>query len=173
MWLPVQTIWRDVYRCFWGYFWFSLLCVSGWRACPQVKWLEILLHLRPDVRVVVEQPAQSWMFKMPEFLRLFQQHNFRKVLTWMSFFNLPLPKPTHLMTNWDGCRVMARKMTKSAKEKFQRQLAKRKHVPTYYIKKVVDGVTTVQGTKALAKTAAYTPAFCRALMNAWRIQSGY
>lgn len=44
----------------------------------------------------------------------------------------------------------------------------------YYIKKTLqNGKVSVQGTKLLQSTAAYTPTFCRALLGAWKRQTGY
>lgn len=51
---------------------------------------------------------------------------------------------------------------------------RKKNKPVYYVvSRNAAGKKNVQGTKALATTAQYTLPFARALMKAWKRDSGY
>ena len=77
-----------------------------WRS-SKVLFLEILHALRPDVFIIVEQPANSFMFRLPEFARLIQALNMRRVSTCMGAFGMCLLKPTTLMSTMP-CLGMSR-----------------------------------------------------------------
>ena len=82
------------------------------------------------VRVIIEQPAQSWMFKLDIFEDLIQAMNLHKTLTWMGCFGLNIMKPTHLVSNMTTCQDLARTMNKKEKAKFHKRIAGLKKKPT-------------------------------------------
>lgn len=65
----------------------------------KVCFLWILRTLRPDVRIVLEQPAVSWMFKVDIFQEFLRSQRMSKTLTWMGYWGAPILKPTHLWSN--------------------------------------------------------------------------
>ena len=72
------------------------------------------------------------------------------------------------------CAELARKLTKEKKEKVMKRIRSLKVQTVFYTKsRSKTGRLQVTGTRALQKSAAYTPAFSRALMRAWKAQTGY
>lgn len=66
----------------------------------QVIFLEVVSQIRPDVRVVVEQPAQSFMFKTDVFQHIISLMGLTRTLAWMGYWGAPILKPTHLLSNF-------------------------------------------------------------------------
>ena len=82
-----------------------------------------------------------------------------------------MEKPTHLLGNLPSLHRMGRSLTRAAREEQrtirERKIAKLKltgQAPIFYVK-TQDG--KVHGTKALAKSAAYTTRFATALLKIW------
>lgn len=64
-------------------------------------------------------------------------------------------------------------MTKANKQKFEKRVASLKRKPVFFNKTITAaGKVSVSGTKALSNTAAYTPAFCREVLRAWKVETG-
>ena len=71
------------------------------------------------------------------------------------------------------CDELHRRGTRELRETIRRRFAGRKLLRNYYERTEEGGRVRVSGKKGLASTAAYTPAFCRAIMRAWEHQTGY
>ena len=122
------------------------------------------LKFRYDTFTIVEQPKNSWMFKCPVWQSLQTGFLLKTTLTYQGLFGCFIEKGTHLLHNLPDDRLVARKMTKSARSKFNARLKKIKALPVYYRKK--NG--KVSGTKALAGTSVYPKRFAKALYNQWQ-----
>ena len=82
-------------------------------------------------------------------------------------------KPLYHLLRTCG-QFMAVTMSKPLKKKLMKRISKQKEKNPCYISRVgADGTKKVQGTKALAKTAEYTFAFSRKLLQSWRQHAGY
>ena len=73
--------------------------------------LRVCCPLR-NLFVVVEQPADSWMFKLPVWQALIPILCLTMITTHMGCFGHPMCKPTHLLSNLPGIDALTRKMTK-------------------------------------------------------------
>lgn len=140
---------------------------SNWAVCMQV-----VLSLGRDIYACYEQPACSWGFKLPELVMQMEKFQLKTTLTWMSFFNHDLLKPTHLVGNFRMIDKLKRTMTSETrrrhKERFEKRNAKRAHPRQYHTRvKKSDGTIGWQGGPDLAKSAAYPGPFCAALFKIW------
>ena len=68
-------------------------------ADPKVCFLHLVRTLRPDIKIVIEQPSSSFMLKLPVFQDLIRKMALTKHLTWMACFGASIWKPTHLLSN--------------------------------------------------------------------------
>eukprot|EP00438_Fugacium_kawagutii_P009378 Skav231284 [mRNA] locus=scaffold161:131471:137028:+ [translate_table: standard] len=89
-----------------------------------VQFIRVIRALRPDVYFVVEQPANSWLFKLPEWTELIRELRMVHVTTWMGAFGLSMLKPTRLVSNMPHVTDLAVTMTRELKEKIQRRISK-------------------------------------------------
>ena len=74
--------------------------------------LRVCCPLR-NLLVVVEQPADSWMFKLPVWQTLIPILCLTMVKTHMGCFRHPMCKATHLLSNLPGIDALTRKMSKN------------------------------------------------------------
>jgi hypothetical protein len=59
------------------------------------------MNARIDIYWLLEQPSNSWMFKLPMFISITKAHKLFKVCTWMGLFGHCMQKYTHLLTNME------------------------------------------------------------------------
>ena len=116
-----------------------------------------LLHER-GVYFVLEQPSNSWMFKLPRVLRTFSRvgdSDIRRVTTWMTAFGHRMPKCTHLVGTMPTLVEMRR----------IHDIRKKPRTPNKNLWEQRE--SGVKGGADLPSSAEYTPEFCRCLFTAW------
>ena len=133
----------------------------------------LLMHcFRRPIKIVMEQPVSSFLFKMPLMKEVVQTWAFLRVHTCLGLFGMDILKPTHLMTNLADVSYATRRGTKAAKAKFAKRIA-RKHarlrkagkiIKTYYLK-LPNG--KFQGGPNLGETSTYPKPFAHALYKSW------
>ena len=109
---------------------------------------------------VLEQPARSWMFKIPcmrDALRQMGCQPDKRITTWMGAFGHPMPKCSHLIGTLPTLSWMRRSKKDSDRESC------RDHKKVF----LIHDSTGVSGGKDLPGSAAYTPDFCDSLYRAW------
>ena len=152
-------------------------CVPlGKWACTftQVTFLWLMKRFRPDIKLLVEQPTSSFMFKMPSMVAIANSWELERCLTHLGVFGHDLLKATHLLGNWCEMSLLARTATAKVKEahrkriesKRARQLAKGQQ-PKEYWKKLSGPGNRFQGGANLAESAVYPQRFATAICNAW------
>jgi hypothetical protein len=129
----------------------------------------LLVESGRRIHVVIEQPASSWLFKLPFLVLLASLLGASVVTTWLGKFGHEMLKCIHLLGNLPGLSNLARKMSLAdkAKHKLRSQLkqSKRKTKRCYTYKDKNGGVS---GGKDLAGAAAYPSRFCNALFKLWQ-----
>ena len=123
--------------------------------------LRVCCPLR-NLLVVVEQPADSWMFKLPVWQTLIPILCLIRITTHMGCFGHPMCKATHLLSNLPGIVALTRKMTKKLRQKIKAK--QRRSKKSYLVK---DGPGKVHGGKHLQSSAKYTATFANAMYKAW------
>lgn len=134
--------------------------------------IHILLSIRPDLFIVLEQPSSSWGFKSPPMQHIINVFNLFLVGTWMGMFSHDLQKSTHLQTNLREMQAMRRRMTQQDRARINRRFARRqqrrKRKRVYHTHKIkADGKRAWQGGRDLPLSAAFTWPFCRKLLECW------
>ena len=114
--------------------------------------------------IMVEQPANSWMFKLPA-MNVLKLKGCFTVHTWLCEFSHPMLKPTILLTNLPVATMLNRKLTR-------KQLQERKSDPAYGMQDGLsylrhDSKGGVSGSRRLAETATYPFEFLIAIEEAW------
>ena len=61
--------------------------------------IALILCWRPTIRLIVEQPKGSMLWKLPTFVSLIEALGLGFVLTYLGFFGMDLLKGCHLLTN--------------------------------------------------------------------------
>lgn len=138
----------------------------------KVCFLQLMWHFRRDIRLFIEQPSGSFMFKMPKMKNIISMWSLAKHTTHLGLFGHDLMKCTHILGNWRGLCSIERTATKQAKQKHalriqtkqERLRAKGKQPKIYYVKL---GGGKWQGGPSLAESAVYPAAFVRAVVKAW------
>jgi hypothetical protein len=132
-----------------------------------------LLKSKRFFYMLIEQPAQSWMFKTPWFLSLIAFCGLLRYTTHMLFFNHEMVKASHLLTDLPGGNKLSRKLTKAAKQRLLQKRderhRKRGTICKEYVKysSNAGGQRTFMGTRFLQDSAQYTAQFCTAVYNIW------
>lgn len=132
-----------------------------------------MVIFRPKLKLLLEQPVSSWMFKLPEFQPVIEKWGLKKYLTFMGVWGHDLWKPTHLLSNADF--KVQRHGTKKAKSLHDRRMEKKRakllasgKTPAVYYKQHPGG--GFSGGKDLQKSAIYPQRFVTACYKAWRDQ---
>lgn len=142
--------------------------LSNMIASNTAVWLRLLASTERKFFVVLEQPASSWLFKIPFMVTALQELEMVKTSMWMGHFGHDMEKGTHLMSNLPGLHKLYRRMNKAEKLKLKLRFAKRQSkraVKKVYTQKDRNG--KVCGGKNLQESAAYPGQFCRAVMKIW------
>jgi hypothetical protein len=63
--------------------------------------ISLILCWRPTIRLIVEQPKGSMLWKLPTFVSLIQAFGLSFVLTYLGFFGMDILKGSHLLTNME------------------------------------------------------------------------
>ena len=144
---------------------------SGDTSNPNVRMANIIvintivLFCVAMARVVwglIEQPGTSMMRAFPCF-SLFVNATMSTVFTWMGCFGHRLPKPSRLWSNLPTLSRLCRKWTPATRAAHRRAFPATK-------RRAWTEDTWVRGVPIeLAKTAAYTPRFARAVLTAWKL----
>lgn len=129
-------------------------------------------ELRPNIRVVVEQPSSSFMFKDPGFRKIAALWKMVKYMTHLGLWGHDLMKCTHLQSNMDTSKKCERRATKEAKRRHRERMERKRarqiragRVPkVYYFK--LEG-KKFQGGPDLAGSAQYPQRFVTCLFRAW------
>lgn len=116
------------------------------------------LMLERNVWCVLEQPANSWMFKIPVFRSLISDFRLRRVSLWLGTYGHDLPKPTHLVGNMPTLENM-RRVCPTKGQRARKQFKKQYHYQNASGK--------VCGGKDLSSSACYPVRFCEALHLNW------
>lgn len=140
-------------------------------ATTQVTFLLLMAYFRPSLKVVIEQPKSSWMFKQSPVKEVLHRWNLHKHLTYLGFFGAPILKGTHLLSNI-CLQPLVRKATKEAKERHARQVAKTnskklaagKRVPIFWVR---GPNGKFHGGPDLSGTSLYPQRFVTALIKCW------
>ena len=127
---------------------------------------------RPDIKLVLEQPISSYMFKQVDFAAIISKLNLRKVLTYLGLYGHDLEKATHLWLNVRRGSRLARTMNAKNKRRFQTRIEKKKErilsrggtLPVYYVKDKNGGY---HGGPDLAGSAHYPAGFVSAVFRLW------
>lgn len=122
----------------------------------------IRLMLERGVWCVLEQPANSWMFKLPVFRSLISDFGLCRVSLWMGSYGHDLPKPTHLLGNMPTLQQMRHGIASRTPSNGMR---KPRTCKKQYHYKNAQG--KVCGGRDLASSAAYPARFCVALRMCW------
>ena len=122
-----------------------------------------VVHKR-SVWFVLEQPASSWMFKLPLVVEVFArlgwarggcQPGVRPICVWMGAYGHELPKCSHLVGTLPTLSAMRRPCPLHLRSREARPAMWRRTS------------TGVQGGRDLPSAAEYTSSFCSALYVAW------
>lgn len=135
--------------------------------------LLLMAYWRPNIRLCLEQPKSSWLFKQVCMREVIQRFNLVKTLTYQGDFGAPLLKGTHLMANF-SLKEVARKATTALKKKHAAMVAKRNRrrqqkglqIKEYYVH--LPG-QKFQGTKHLTETSVYPLKFVNAIFRCWLV----
>ena len=138
----------------------------------EVTFLWIMRKYRPDLRILIEQPISSFMFKIPMVQRIWKVWGLKKILTYQGLFGGPMLKGTHLLTNMSKADLLERHATADAKRKFKKRMAakmarlqKKGKAPPVYWKRLAKG--KFQGGPNLAESAVYPHKFCASIVDTW------
>lgn len=123
--------------------------------------LILMIALSRCCHVLIEQPRSSLMPHFGPFISLAQHLlnkfglEWSKTNMWMASWGAKSPKPTTLFGVAPWAYLMYRKLTKQARERLTRKLARKGHklVKVYQDQR---GQRRVQGTKALKASQVYT-----------------
>ena len=63
--------------------------------------ISLILCWRPTIRLIVEQPKGSMLWKLPTFVSLIQAFGLSFVLTYLGFFGMDILNGSHLLTNME------------------------------------------------------------------------
>ena len=63
--------------------------------------ISLILCWRPTIRLIVEQPKGSMLWKLPTIVSLIQAFGLSFVLTYLGFFGMDILKGSHLLTNME------------------------------------------------------------------------
>ena len=112
--------------------------------------------------VCLEQPLTS-MMPLLTCLKLLIRFALRRVCTWMGAYGHKLPKPTVLFGNFSSLSDLRKKWTKKERERHNKKWPKADR-KAYNCR----GGSVYGHKKNLKDSAAYTPTFARAVLNAQR-----
>lgn len=138
--------------------------------------ISLILCWRPTIRLIVEQPKGSMLWKLPTFVSLIQAFGLSFVLTYLGFFGMDILKGSHLLTNMEQAGALARRATKEAKQKFiarvnskfEKRHAAGRRAKVYYTCGTNEaGKKTFTGGKDLGSTSCYPKRFARAIFAVW------
>ena len=118
--------------------------------------LSILLVIAAarGVYMVLEQPSGSFLWQVVGMEGLLANHGFMVIRTWMGQFGHALPKPTTLMSNMPTATDLSRTWRRAGQPLEAGQ---------FYLRRG----RRVTGRPGLHATAAYTPQFAGAVVEAW------
>ena len=114
--------------------------------------------MQRSVYIMVEQPSNSYMFKLPCMLSIVGMLGITTVMTWMICYGHDMPKPTHLLTNLPSAYKLRRQYS-------NKQRGSGKTYVKDYLRRLPGG--RVCGGKRLSEAAAYPHKFCEAVFLAW------
>ena len=132
-----------------------------------------MASFRPTVKVMIEQPMSSWLFKQRNMLEVLSRLRLQCNLTYLGFFGHELLKGTHLQSNLPGLEKVQRRATAEKKEKHrqrilrmnQRKAAQGIRINSFYVK-TTNG--KFHGGPDLAKSAIYPQKFVTTVFQIWR-----
>ena len=137
----------------------------------EVVFMWLMHYFRPKIWIMIEQPASSWLFKLPSFGELRSRWSLSKTLTHMGIWGSDLMKATHLMSNMPTLKDVARTASRTAKKKHRERLARKsqrlraagKEPPVYY----TQNSKGFHGGKDLQKSAVYPQRFVTKVFQCW------
>ena len=138
----------------------------------QVTFLLLMAFFRPSLKIMLEQPLSSWMFKQRAMLEVLYRWKLRRHLTYLGLFGCDLLKGVHLMSNLPTLKAIERRATKDTKEKHRVRVQKKRDKAIalgrkekfYYVK----NDNGFHGGPDLSKTAVYPQRFVTAVFRLWR-----
>lgn len=140
----------------------------------QATLLMLAFWWRPTLRIMVEQPMSSWLFKQEASKDFINMWDLKRYLTHLGMFGHDLIKSTHLFSNMATLSAIVRKATKALREKHRKRMERKlararaqgKHVKVYYIK----NEKGFHGGPDLASSASYPGRFVSAVVKCWQNQ---
>mmetsp|Transcript_70551 Transcript_70551/g.155575 ORF Transcript_70551/g.155575 Transcript_70551/m.155575 type:complete len:307 (+) Transcript_70551:117-1037(+) len=154
----------------------SLKCVrlSNLILANTATLLMLAFWWRPTLRIMVEQPMTSWLFKQEASKDFINIWDLKRYLTHLGIFGHDLLKSTHLYSNMATLSAVVRKATKAVRakhrnrmeRKIERAKAQGKYVKVYYVK----NDKGFHGGPDLASSASYPAKFVSAVVMCWQNQ---
>lgn len=140
----------------------------------EFMFLLAMVHFRPNLWVMLEQPSSSWMSKLASFREVQTRWGLSKFLTYLGKYGHDMWKPTHLFSNMSTMTLVACKGTKKLKESYRKRMQRKrsrliaagKSIPVYW----TSNAFGYHGGAALAKSATYPRRFANKLFQAWEKQ---
>lgn len=129
---------------------------------------DLLHHYGRQVKIVVEQPASSWLFKTNWMLSTIALTSMVRIHLWQGHYGHDMLKSTHLMTNIPSMSKLSKKMTKkdsdSIRARFAKKQANLKRKKVY----LVHTASGVQGGRDLPTAAYYPRQLCDKVYKIWQ-----